>query len=341
MPALHGSGLRGFTTRVAIVGLAFALAWFFYLTAQLWLVFFGSILGALFLSTFAGWLGQAMHLPRLVALLLIFGVLLTGLAATVWVGFPFVSREVSALIEDWPGMLERFRHTWLGQRLLNGEDTTLMSAIESIGTPFAVTAMTAGRFLTHLAVGVFLTFFIVISPPAYLERMRRFFPPKLRPEVKSYLEVVGRALQRWIVGQLAAMLVIAVLMVIALNLLGVAYPYTLGILAGLCQFVPYLGPILWVVPATLIAGSAHWSDALIVVALYSVVQAFEGNILTPLIQRQAVQLPPVLTLLGTVMFGVTFGPLGVVLSTPFLVVFLVTYDRYWLSRIEERPPEFE
>jgi predicted PurR-regulated permease PerM len=103
-------------------------------------------------------------------------------------------------------------------------------------------------------------------------------------------------------------------------MIGLPSPLALGAIAALANVVPFVGPVASMVPALLIAipqGGHLWIWTL---AMYIAVQQIEGNVIYPFIQRRAVDLPPVMTLAGVLVFGVLFGPLGVILAAPLLVV---------------------
>jgi predicted PurR-regulated permease PerM len=104
----------------------------------------------------------------------------------------------------------------------------------------------------------------------------------------------------------------------------------LGLLAGLLEFIPFAGPIIAAVPAVLLALVVGPDMALWVAGLYLVVQQLEGNLLSPLIQQYAVDLPGVVLLFSLIGFGILFGTLGVVLAAPLAVVTLVLVKRLYV-----------
>ena len=98
---------------------------------------------------------------------------------------------------------------------------------------------------------------------------------------------------------------------------------SLGILAGIAEFVPYLGPIVSAIPAILVAFTLGPTAALETAGLYLVIHGIEAYVLVPLIQRKAVALPPALGILAVVFFGLMLGPLGVVFAHPLTVCVIV------------------
>jgi predicted PurR-regulated permease PerM len=112
--------------------------------------------------------------------------------------------------------------------------------------------------------------------------------------------------------------------------IGVPSALALGIIAGLTNFVPLLGPILGAVPAVLLALTVDPITALWTVAAVLVIQQLEGNVILPLVMRRAVAVPPVVTLFALVIFGVMFKWLGILLAVPLAVATMVLVQKLWV-----------
>jgi predicted PurR-regulated permease PerM len=141
------------------------------------------------------------------------------------------------------------------------------------------------------------------------------------------------------VGQLVAMLSVGLITGIGLWLLDVPLALSLGLIAGILEFIPFIGPILSAIPALLVAFTQDGWTPLYVLLLYLGIQQIEGNVLMPVIQKWAVSLPPALGLLGVVIFGLLFGILGVLFATPLMVVVMVFVQKLYVdTAIEPKPP---
>ena len=112
------------------------------------------------------------------------------------------------------------------------------------------------------------------------------------------------------------MATIGALTYFGLLILGAPIPFALALFAGICGFLPYLGPIIGAVPMVLVAGGESLTLALWVLGLYVIVQFIESYLLTPLIQARAVFLPPAVVILSQLVLGALFGILGLALATP-------------------------
>lgn len=181
-------------------------------------------------------------------------------------------------------------------------------------------AMGAVGVIGNLVVVVFTGFFLALEPEPALNGLVRLFPDKARPRLRKALEASGRALRLWLLGILVDMAATGVLTGLGAWVLGLSSPLALGLVAALFDFVPIVGPIASIVPGLVIAAPQGASAMLWTGLMYLAVQQVEGNVIYPLIQRRAVDIPPFLSLMTVVAAGVLFGALGVILATPLLVV---------------------
>jgi predicted PurR-regulated permease PerM len=129
------------------------------------------------------------------------------------------------------------------------------------------------------------------------------------------------------------MVLVGILSATGLALLGVPLALILGIIAGLLDFIPYLGPLMAGVPAVLIAFSDSPTQALYVVVLFGLIQLFEGYLMEPLIENKTVCLPPALTIVMQVLFGTLFGLAGVALATPMTAVLAVVVTMLYVQDV--------
>jgi predicted PurR-regulated permease PerM len=179
---------------------------------------------------------------------------------------------------------------------------------------------------------VLIGIFVAADPAAYRRGIVELIPARRRSAAALILDETALYLRRWLIGQLAAMLILAVLTTIMLAVTGVANSLLLGIQAGLFNFIPYLGAIIAAGPILLMTLPLGTTTLLIVLGLYTVVHVGVGYAIMPLIQKQAVHLPPAWTLAGLVLFGVLFGVASVALATP-----IVAAIRHAVLRLQHFP----
>src|SRR5690606_8490698 len=187
-------------------------------------------------------------------------------------------------------------------------------------------------FLLVLVAGTF----IAAEPSRYRDGAVLLFPKSWHGKVRDALDKVGDGLRLWLRAQILAMLVVGVLTGLGAWAIGLPSPLALGLIAGLGEFVPIIGPFVAILPALVIAFAESTSLLLWTIAVYVVVQQFEANLLTPMLQRRIVELPPVLFLFSLVALGIIFGIPGVVVAAPLSVsLYILIRELYVRDLLQE------
>ncbi|MCZ7574449.1 MAG: AI-2E family transporter [Ardenticatenaceae bacterium] len=175
----------------------------------------------------------------------------------------------------------------------------------------------------------------------YTHGFLRLIPRGKRDRGAQVLHAVKHSLWWWLLGQMTAMAVIGVLKSLGLWLLGVPLPLTLGLLAALLTFIPNFGPITAGTVATLVALTESPMKALYTILLAIGVQFIESHLVTPLVQREAVALPPAFTISGQVLMGALLGFRGLVFAVPLLAASLVVVKMLYIEDVLGEPAEVE
>lgn len=314
--------------------LVFLLAWAIYLTRALAITILISAILSLGLLPLIDKL-EKKKIPRglsvIVFVLLFFVTLITmGFAI-----FTAALNQIKALITSIPAYIES------------------LTAIPELA-PFAeVLQEKAGQFvgsLSQLAVdstlGAFSGIAILISlitMVAYFTiefyKIRDFFislvPQKKKEEYDQYLKHVETQLGYWLRGQLSLMLIVGTLSYIGLLLLGVDYALALAVMAGILEFIPYLGPIIATIPAAIVGFGMSPVMGIGVVGLYIVIQQVENNIIVPKVMQKAVGLNPVVTLLVVLIGNALFGVLGAIVAVPLTLVLYIIFKRVIVNQQEK------
>lgn len=183
-------------------------------------------------------------------------------------------------------------------------------------------------FVVILVGGAYLAF----QPGLYRRGLLKLFPKTARQGAEATLLSSARALRLWLLGQLAAMAIVGLLTGIGAWLIGLPSAMALGLIAALLEFIPFVGPMLMAIPALLLALTVDTQTVIMTLVLYTAVQQLEGNVITPVVQRRAVSLPPALTLFALIAMGVVFGPLGVLFAAPLTVVAYVMVKEVYVRR---------
>lgn len=172
--------------------------------------------------------------------------------------------------------------------------------------------------------------YFAAQPKLYRTGILYLFPKSKRPLMGAALNDTVEAIKLWLLGTLFSMGLIGVVTWLGLWLLGVPSPIALGLLAGLLEFVPIIGPIAAAIPAILIAFTQSIELALWTLGLFVVIQQLEGNVVQPLVQKYAVDLPPALLLFSVVAGGYLFGIVGILFAAPLTVATYVLVRRLYV-----------
>jgi predicted PurR-regulated permease PerM len=303
--------------------------------SQILLIFFCGILLAVFLDGATELLCRAIPVPRHVGLLLAIFVLLTVNVIFLVFAGGRIAEQMAELLERLPAAIEDLRQrigevAWLRDLLSAPADgAPARTILETAGTFFAATFAVVAYTVIAIALGIYIAF----SPRVYTGTILALIPGRWRPRGEEVLEKLWIVLRWWLVGRLASMTVIAILTTIGLLLIGEPLALVLGVIAGLLSFIPFLGPMLSVVPAILVTLTRGLDVVLLVILVYSVVQALESNLITPLIERQAVMVPPAYVIGAQFLFGVLLGFLGILLATPLVVVITVLVQMLYVEQV--------
>ena len=190
---------------------------------------------------------------------------------------------------------------------------------------------TAASVMANTLVIVFIGLLFSFDPQIYRDGIVLLVKPSSRNRVRAVMDEMGAVLRSWLVGQLIRIVLMAVCVWLALYLLGLPGAFLLGVQAGVSNFVPYLGPILAGIPVGLVAMPLGPSMLIWAVGVYTVIQSVEGYVIGPLIQRQAVELPPAWTLVAIVLFGSLFGVMGIALALPLFAIGRVAVLRLYVE----------
>ncbi len=308
---------------LSVIGLA-AFAWQF---ATVLLLAFAGLLLSVLVRHAARALSSRTPMPVGAAMAIILATFAGIAALFVVAAGPRIAAELTEVAESLPGAIQDVE-TWIkGTRW---GDYVLRALPDAEGqTGWNIAGMLGGTVTSLLAVVANIVvvlataIFLAVDPGLYRRGVLHLVPKPSRDRAAEVLDTLGGALWRWLLGQSLDMVAVALMTGLGLWLIGVPAPVALGLIAGLTNFIPYVGPFLSGIPATLIGFSQSPTVALYTALLFLAVQQVEGNLLMPVIQKRATSLPPVLTILAVVGLGSLFGLLGALLATPLMLVGII------------------
>jgi predicted PurR-regulated permease PerM len=200
---------------------------------------------------------------------------------------------------------------------------SLAQQLAGVGRHFFSVFSSTVSVLGALIILLFVAIFVAVDPGLYHRGLMHLFPHRARRRAGEVLSATATTLRRWLLLQMVAMLAIGSVTTVVLLLLDVKAAIALGIIAGLLEFIPYVGPILSAVPAIAMALVDGPEKAIYVALAYIAIQQLEGVVLQPLLMKEGLQLPPVMTILGQALFSLVFGFLGLLLAVPLMASVMV------------------
>jgi len=302
---------------VLIFGLVAAVAYSFKI---LLLVFAGILLAILFRSA-GNWLSEHTRLSIdwcMTIVLVSFAVLLLG---SLWIFGVQIADQTDRLFWAVSQAYTEF-HNKLAQYHVAGRVSAGTAGL-NLETPARAAATGVLAIVASMVLVMFLGIYLSIRPRLYTDLFLDFFDERRRARISRLLDDIGAALRWWLTGQLIAMVVVGAITTVGLLIIGAPMPISLGVLAMLLTFVPYIGAIVSAVPAILLAFTRSGDMALYVVLVYLIAHVVEGYIIVPLIQHKLVYLPPAMILAVQFLMELFAGTVGVTFASPFMVVAMV------------------
>ncbi len=260
---------------------------------------------------------------------------------------PVVANQATELAETFPTLLESAQEIVVRVQNLFGLETSFRLNPQRLGdtarnflsggalTTVASVGASVANVLSFGVVILIATLYAVAQPAPLVNGFVALFPAGRRQRVREILVEMYGAVQRWFLGQLASMTIIGLLFTISMFVIGIPFALLLGIFAGLISFVPYLGPVISVIPPVLLALTGNPVDAVWVLLAYAVIQAIEGNLVQPIVMSRAISLHPAVLVFALLIMGTLFGFVGVFLAVPLVAVLHVLLRELWIERMDE------
>jgi predicted PurR-regulated permease PerM len=259
--------------------------------------------------------------------LILFGTLL-------WFMGTKISVQISELSNTLPHTVStakaKMAETPLGQKILQnfqGDDSHKL--MDTAQTFFSTSFGVLGDMYIILLLGVFFT----ASPSLYKNGMLLLVPKPKKELGRHILNRISLSLKGWLKGMMVSMLLIFVLITVGLMLFGVPVAMVLGLITGLLELVPNIGSLIAMIPGVLLALTIGTNTAIMVAIFYIVCQTIVANIVTPIIQKRIINMPPAITLVSQLVMGAVSGALGIILAVPLLAIIMILLDELYVKKI--------
>lgn len=317
----------------AIILATVAAAYIIWQLVDLLLLLFACALTALILLTITNILRRRTRLPFAIALTATVLVLVSLIVGASWFFGAAMREQFALLIEQlpaaWTALQARLQNSQLGAAAIARAEELAPSGQTIVGM-VQTTLAAVGGAVSGLAIVLVGGLYLAAQPNLYGDGLLKLLPERARPQASDTFEAVAVSLKGWLKGQALGMAFVGIATGIGLSIIGVPAAPAIGLVAGLAEFVPYLGAIVAGVPAIILGFAQGTDTGLWTLGVLIGVQQIQGNIVMPLLQNRMVDLPPALTIFGIIAAGILLGPLGVILATPLTIVVLVLVRRLYL-----------
>jgi predicted PurR-regulated permease PerM len=350
---------------IGVVLFTALLVFTWYFAATVLLIFAGMLLGVA-LNALTNALGRRVHLPHTVRLAIVCIALAVMLAGVAYLGGATIAEQASLLSKTIKSQITNVK-SFLDNHGVDTSFFDLGSAAQATSTdaesPPAPNSASHGRLPSGAgalassggaivsqtfklllgtigAVGnIFIVLFLGLAfaaqPSVYHDGLLFLTPAKLRTRTALIIDRIGETLERWLIAQIIVMIAVGVVTWIGLAIIGIPGSFILGIQAGLLAFIPTVGAIIAGVVVVLASLASGWIPALSAFLLFMGVHAMESYVLTPVLQRQALDIPPATLFAFQILLGVVFGIWGLALALPLVAIAKVMIDHF---KTYEAPP---
>ncbi|KRL13380.1 AI-2E family transporter [Schleiferilactobacillus perolens] len=323
------------------------IGWVFTPIATFFSTLFGPIIAAGFLFYMLNPLVKLMmkiHIPRRIAVWLIFLILLGAVALLVAAIIPNLISQVTQIVNNFPEFIAEVRKSTtaflnkpslrkynLSQSLtqLKIDPATILRSLlggvsDNIG---GVVSSVGSAVISAITVPVMLYYFLK-DGHKLIPNIQRFFPNRFNDQIGDVLTKMNETISHYVAGEAVELLFVGTATGIGYVIIGMPYALLLGVVAGFMNIIPYLGPYIGVAPALIIAATISWEQMALVAVVVVIVQQLDGNFIYPNVVGKALDIHPLTIIILLLVVGNLWGIIGMIVGVPVYAV-VKTVVEYW------------
>jgi predicted PurR-regulated permease PerM len=293
------------------------------------------------------WLEKKWSIPKLLTISLLFVLLIGLIVLGISLLIPVIQKQVQSFAANWPGYVTNVQ-AWLQdisgrpefrsvKAQLNTSTSTIIKGVSSwFQSDFMKTFSNIGSavgMVTAIIINVvtapFILFFMLKDGGRLKTDLVNFAPVRFRVGMRNTLTEINNSISSYIRGQLTVAFWVFVMFTVGYLIIGQKYALTLGLVAGACNLIPYVGSFLAMVPSVLIAAFTSPRMLIAVAIVFIIEQTIEGRVISPLVMGSKLEMHPVTTIIVLLTAGNLFGFLGVVLGIPGYAVLKIIVSKLW------------
>jgi predicted PurR-regulated permease PerM len=294
---------------------------------------------------------QGKKIPRGISVIFIYLITLFVFASAIVLIIPPITEQVNELSANFPLIIDKvvtgfelvksfsLQHGF-AEDLQKGLTEVSGGISGAAGGVFSTLKGVIGGTVSFFIIMV-ITFYMAVEEKAIKKIVWSVAPNRYQVYIMGLINRMQQKIGLWLRGQLILSLIIFTLTFVGLSILGVEYALVLAMIAGLTEFVPYLGPTLASIPAIFLAFTQSPMLALFVAALYYIIQLTENNIIVPKLMQKVVGLNPIVSI-AVLLIGFEIGGIaGAILSIPVTTAVSVFLDDIFNDRVMVDEPKTE
>lgn len=317
--------------RIIVVLLAL---YFAYIIKDILILLFTAVVLTSALDPWVDWLHKRA-IPRALGIIILYILMFGVISLSVYLIIPPIIQQFGQLANDLPTYIEQvnnylasFRNYTSGYEWIDNLKSSFSNSVGSLSANGNIFSTIFNFFGGLFSVIIFLviTFYMLAEENSIRRVVWSITPVRKQAYVLDVLTRMQKRIGLWLRGQLILCAVIFLLTYIGLLLLGVKYALILALIAGLTEFIPYLGPILGAVPAVFLASGQSLTLGLFTVILYLLIQQIENNFLVPKIMQKTAGLNPILSIVVLMIGFSVAGVLGALLAIPVTTAAMVLVE---------------
>jgi predicted PurR-regulated permease PerM len=339
---------------LAIIGLV-ALAYGIYLTQNILLTFFISIFLAAALDPFVSKM-ESKKIPRWLGIFIIYVIIIAIIGLLISLIIPILITQIpriaevvirtlvnlfpginvnSAFIQETASTIQSYLSQINVQEISGANVQSILNSASTIvnetwRNALSIVGTVSGGIINFTIIMV-ITFFLLIDKNSLSSFFTSLFPTNYKEYIALKAQAIQRKIGEWLTGQLLLSLSIFITTLIVLTILKVDFAFTLAIIAGITEFIPYIGPLIAGIPAVLVAvGQGGFVYGLWILVAVVAIQQIENNFLVPIIMKKSVGLSPVATMFAMMIGFQILGILGMILAVPIATsigIFITDYSQ--------------
>ena len=320
---------------VAIVALLVVVILIARVAFNVLLMILAGVLIAVYFHGFGDLIERKTKLNRRLSMIMSVGGSFVFLGTLLWFMGSKMQDQISVLSDSLPNTITaakvKMDETHTGRKILtylsgDNSEKLFSTAQQFFSTSFGV--------MGNLYVIILLAIFFTANPSIYKNGIIMLVPPKNKSLARVAIDRISTALKGWLKGTMLSMVLITFMIATGLTIMGIPGAMVLAMFTGMLKLIPNFGSMAAMIPGVLLALTVSTNTAIIVALIYVISQTIVSNIVTPLIQKRMINLPPALTIISQVIMGTLSGALGIILAVPLLAIIIILVDELYVKKME-------